>query len=233
MSVRSVTALLACLALPLAASAQPAQQSGGTMQGFQMNRDQPVKIEANSLEVRDKQKQATFIGSVKLTQGETVLQCQRLVIFYDDNAAPAAPKKGGPATAQKAAGPGSQQIKRAEAKGDVLVTQKDQTAKGDNGVFDVKANNIVLTGNVVVTQGASVLRGDQMVVNLTTGFTEVKSGKTSGRVEGLFNPSTTPQPQGTPAPAAQKDAKPAPGPAKPAPVSPSAKQAPGQPIRIN
>jgi lipopolysaccharide export system protein LptA len=234
MSVRSVTALLACLALPLAASAQPAQQSGGTMQGFQMNRDQPVKIEANSLEVRDKQKQATFIGSVKLTQGETVLQCQRLVIFYDDNAAPAAPKKGGgPATAQKAAGPGSQQIKRAEAKGDVLVTQKDQTARGDNGVFDVKANNIVLTGNVVVTQGASVLRGDQMVVNLTTGFTEVKSGKTSGRVEGLFNPSTT-QPQATPAPAApQKDAKPAPAPQKPAPVSPSAKQAPGQPIRIN
>src|SRR5687768_7450347 len=137
MSVRSVTALLACLALPLAASAQPAQQSGGTMQGFQMNRDQPVKIEANSLEVRDKQKQATFIGSVKLTQGETVLQCQRLVIFYDDNPAPAAPKKGGPATAQRAAGPGSQQIKRAEARGDVLVTQKDQTARGDNGVFDV------------------------------------------------------------------------------------------------
>jgi len=153
------------------------------------------------------------------------------VIFYDDNAAPAAPKKGGPVTAQKAVGPGSQQIKRAEARGDVLVTQKDQTARGDNGVFDVKANNIVLTGNVVVTQGASVLRGDQMVVNLTTGFTEVKSGKTSGRVEGLFNPSTTPQPQAAPGPAApQKDAKPAPAPQKPAP---SAKQAPGQPIRIN
>jgi hypothetical protein len=72
-----------------------------------------------------------------------------------------------------------------------------------------------------------------MVVNLTTGFTEVKSGKTSGRVEGLFNPSTT-QPPAAPAPAApQKDAKPAPAPQKPAPVSPSAKQAPGQPIRIN
>ena len=233
MSVRSVTALVACLALPLAASAQPAQQSGGTMQGFQMNRDQPVKIEANSLEVRDKQKQATFIGQVKLTQGETVLQCQTLVIFYEDNAAPAAPKKGAPTTAQKGGGgPGSQQIKRAEARGDVLVTQKDQTARGDNGVFDVKANNIVLTGNVVVTQGTNVLRGDQMVVNLTTGFTEVKSGKTSGRVEGLFNPTTTPQT--APAPAVpQKDAKPAPAPAKPAPVSPSAKQAPGQPIRIN
>ena len=225
----ALAGLALVLAAALAASAQPAPQSGGAMQGLQMNRDQPVRIESNSLEVRDKQRQATFIGKVKLTQGETVLQCDTLVIFYEDpNAAPA-PKKGAPppATAQKA-GPGSQQIKRAEARGNVLVTQKDQTAKGDNGVFDVKANNILLTGNVVVTQGASVLKGDQMVVNLTTGFTEVKSGKTSGRVEGLFSPSAAQQPS-VPAPAPQKDAKPAPAPAPP----PAAKSAPGAPTRIN
>jgi len=158
MSLRFHTALLASLALGVAAGAQPAPQSGAAMQGFQMNRDQPVKIESNALEVRDKQRQATFMGAVKLTQGETVLRCKTLVIFYEDPAAaPAASKKGG-ATAQNATAPnqkgaigGGQQIKRAEAKGDVLVTQKDQTAKGDNGVFDVKTNSITLTGNVVVT----------------------------------------------------------------------------------
>src|SRR5436309_15861768 len=99
------------------ADAQPAQQSGGAMQGFQMNRDQPVKSESNTLEVRDKSRQATFTGSVKLTQGETVLQCQSLVIFYEDGPAPA-PKKGtpAPASAQKSGGGlGGQQIKRAEA----------------------------------------------------------------------------------------------------------------------
>jgi len=98
----------------------------------------------------------------------------------------------------------------------------------------VKANNILLTGNVVVTQGASVLKGDQMVVNLTTGLTEVKSGKTSGRVEGLFNPSAAQQPP-TPAPAPQKAAPAAPQKdAKPAPAPPpAAKSAPGAPTRIN
>ena len=30
------------------------------MQGLSMNRDQPVKIESNTLEVRDKIRQATF-----------------------------------------------------------------------------------------------------------------------------------------------------------------------------
>src|SRR5436305_11405895 len=124
----ALIALVLCA--PSAAHAEPAAQGqpSGAMQGFQMNRDQPVKIESNTLEVRDKSRQATFMGNVKLTQGETILQCQTLVIFYEDSAAPSGPKKGAPATAQKSGGGlGGQQIKRAEAKGDVLVTQKDQT----------------------------------------------------------------------------------------------------------
>jgi lipopolysaccharide export system protein LptA len=227
MSAFFFTPAVAGLALILAAAtaaAQPAAQPGGAMQGFQMNRDQPVRIESNSLEVRDKQRQATFIGKVKLTQGETVLHCDTLVIFYEDTSATPAPaaKKGAPqTTAQKGAGgPSSQQIKRAEAKGNVLVTQKEQTAKGDNGVFDVKSNNIVLTGNVVLTQGQNVLRGTRMVVDLNTGLSRV-----DGRVEGLFNPSAPTQPPQAPAPAAQKDAKPAP--------APPPKSAPGAPTRIN
>jgi lipopolysaccharide export system protein LptA len=204
------------------------------MQGLQLNRDQPVKIESDSLEVRDKSQQATFIGKVKLTQGDTVLQCQSLVIFYANESAAPAPKKGAAKNAQKSGGGigGGQQIKRAEAKGDVLVTQKDQTAKGDNGVFDVKSNTITLTGSVVVTQGANVLRGDRMIVDLTTGVSRVESGQSKGgerqRVEGLFNPSSTPQPaapaQAAPPPS-QKAAPPSPPPA--------ARSTPGAPTRIN
>jgi lipopolysaccharide export system protein LptA len=224
------------LGAALAAAAQPAQkeQPGGAMQGLQLNRDQPVKIESDSLEVRDKSQQATFIGKVKLTQGDVVLQCQRLVIFYEDgSAAPAQPKKG-QQVAQKAGGGlggGGQQIKRAEAKGDVLVTQKDQTAKGDNGVFDVKANTVTLIGNVVVTQGTNVLRGDRMVVDLTTSVARVESGQSKTgerqRVEGLFSPSSTPQPPPAPPqpPPAQNQKPPSPPPA--------AKSTPGAPTRIN
>src|SRR5215213_5444636 len=224
MRLRLLMLLLANLALTLAAAAQPAQQSGSAMQGIQLNRDQPVKVESDALEVRDKQRQATFMGNVKLTQGETILQSKLLIIFYEDTSAtPVASKKGAPATAQKGgAGPGGQQIKRAEAKGDVLVTQKDQTAKGDNGVFDVKTNSVTLTGNVVVTQGTNVLRGDRMVVNLDTGVARVESDKTK-RVEGLFNPSTAPQAPAAPA----KDAKQAPA------APPAAKSAPSAPTRIN
>ena len=227
------------LGAAIAAAAQPAQkdQPGGAMQGLQLNRDQPVKIESDSLEVRDKSQQATFIGKVKLTQGDTILQCQRLVIFYEGgSAAPAPAQKKGAQTAQKSeqkggALGGGQQIKRAEAKGDVLVTQKDQTAKGDNGVFDMKSNTVTLMGNVVVTQGTNVLRGDRMVVDLTTGVARVESGQSKTgerqRVEGLFNPSSTPQSQAPPQPAPPPQNQKAPAP------PPAAKSSPSAPTRIN
>ena len=227
------------LGAAIAAAAQPApkDQPGGAMQGLQLNRDQPVKIKSDSLEVRDKSQQATFIGKVKLTQGDTILQCQRLVIFYEGgSAAPAPAQKKGAQTAQKSeqkggALGGGQQIKRAEAKGDVLVTQKDQTAKGDNGVFDMKSNTVTLMGNVVVTQGTNVLRGDRMVVDLTTGVARVESGQSKTgerqRVEGLFNPSSTPQSQATPQPAPPPQNQKAPAP------PPAAKSSPSAPTRIN
>jgi lipopolysaccharide export system protein LptA len=196
--------MLACAA---AVAAQPAAQpqSSGAMQGFQPNRDQPVKITSNTLEVRDKIRQATFSGDVKLVQGETTVTCKALVVFYEDTQAQPTEKKGAQpdpqqAQAQKGA---SQQIKRAEAKGDVMITQKDQTATGDNGVFDIKSNTMTLTCNVVLTQGASVLRGERMIVDMASGVTKVYANAESGKcsrnqIEFMTNPSAKDKPAGSP-----------------------------------
>src|SRR5471032_1994724 len=59
------------------------------MQGFSQNRDQPIQIEAASLEMRDKKKEATFAGNVKVVQGDTTMTSKTLVVFYD-SASPAA-----------------------------------------------------------------------------------------------------------------------------------------------
>lgn len=234
---RIVAPTLVCAALALScalsAAAQPAgqaQQPASTaMQGLSMESDQPVRIVSNTLEVRDKSRQATFAGDVKLTQGDTMIKCQMLVVFYEDTAAPS--KKAAPPPATAGAQPAqksSQKIKRAEAKGDVLVIQKDQTATGENAVFDVRSNTVVITGNVVVTQGGMVTRGDRLDSNLTTGVTKVSNNapaasaikKQSGQVEVLIE-------RGAP-----KDAKATPAPA-PAPPPSSAKAAPKGPMRLN
>ncbi len=54
------------------------------MQGFSQNRDQPIQIEAAALEMRDKKKEATFSGNVKVVQGDTTMTSKILVVFYED-----------------------------------------------------------------------------------------------------------------------------------------------------
>lgn len=179
-----VAALLAIAGAPL--HAQPSKGPPNALQGFSQNHDQPVHIEAATLEVRDKDKVATFSGDVKVKQGDTGLRCKSLVVFYEGNDA------DGKTLQAASPGPGGQQrIKRLEARGGVVVTQKEQTATGENGIFDMKTNTVTLNGNVVMTQGQNVLRGDRLVVDLTSGVSRVESGKNGqGRVQGLFQPGS-------------------------------------------
>ena len=165
------------------AIAQPSSNRGtpNALQGFSQNRDRPVNIEAASLEVRDKDRVATFAGNVRVVQGDTTMRCKTLVVYYDDQSAAAR----GPRTGANTLG-GGQRINRLEAKGGVIVTQKDQTATGDQGLFDMRSNTVTLTGNVVVSQGESVLRGDRLVVDLTTGVSRVDAGKSHGPVRMLI-----------------------------------------------
>jgi lipopolysaccharide export system protein LptA len=164
------------------------------MQGFSQNRDQPIQIEAASLEMRDKKKEATFSGNVKVVQGDTTMTSRTLVVFYDSTPAPA-PAPAANSKAAKSApiqsatpGPGgSSSIRRLEARGNVVVTQKDQVVTGETAVFDTKTNLITMLGNIVLTQGKNVLRGDRLMVDMTTGVSRVESD--SGRVQGLFQSS--------------------------------------------
>lgn len=198
-----------------AAQAQPqAQGSKGppnALQGFSQNRDEPVHIDAATLEVRDKDKIATFSGNVHVRQGDTDMRCKTLVVFYEQDDEQTA-SAGGKPMQQANAGPGgNQKIKKLEARGGVIVTQKEQTATGELGIFDMPSNTVTLTGNVVMTQGKNVLRGDKLIVDLTTGVSRVESGKNGhGRVQGLFLPSSgggmpdmTPGGAAKPAPAAR------------------------------
>jgi lipopolysaccharide export system protein LptA len=208
------SAFAVALALAMSAAGRAGAQSTmqgvpNAMQGFSQNRDQPIQIEAASLEMRDKKKEATFSGNVKVVQGDTTMTSKTLVVFYDSTPAPAA----APAANSKAAksapmhsatpGPGgSSSIRRLEARGGVVVTQKDQVVTGETAVFETKTNLITMLGGVVLTQGKNVLRGDRLMVDMTSGVSRVESE--SGRVQGLFQSSGQGGPiiPGTPSPAA-------------------------------
>jgi lipopolysaccharide export system protein LptA len=163
------------------------------LQGFSQNKDKPVQIEAQQLDVRDKDKVAIFSGNVVVTQGDTIMKCKTLHVFYDQDD----PKAGAGKTTMKAAQPGpggKQTIKRLEARGGVLVIQKDQTATGETGIFEMKTNTVTLVGGkdgVVINQGSNMLRGERLIVDLSTSFARVESGK-GKPVQGIFSTSKEP-----------------------------------------
>jgi lipopolysaccharide export system protein LptA len=229
---------LACALCASPASAQKNQGPPNALQGFSQNRDQPINIQSATLEVHDKEKIAKFIDNVHLTQGDVTLECKLLVVYYDEEVSPVgSAKKPAPKSARSAAPKGGQQqIRKLEAKGGVIVTQKDQVATGDNGVYDMKTNTVVLTGHVTVTQGQSVVRGDKLFVDLTTNVSRVESA--NGRqtpVQMIIMPQQMKQKD-----EAARDAKAASGkheasagPRTSETAQSKAKQAPHRPLRLN
>jgi lipopolysaccharide export system protein LptA len=185
-SLTVATIAAALLVIVNQGAAQSERKSPGLFKAQSQKRDQPVKITSASLEFRDKSKMATFTGDVHVVQGETDVRCNKLVVFYDDEKATSGSKN------TSDSGRGNQQIRRMEASGSVVVTQKDQRAAGDRAEFDMRTNTVTMIGNVVVTRGDDVLRGQRMVVDLTTGVSRVESG--GGRVEMLVNPKSQPKP---------------------------------------
>lgn len=177
--------LWACVGEAMAQT-QGAGNVPNALQGFSQNRDQPVRITSNTLEVQDKEKTALFSGNVVVVQGDTTMKSPELLVFYEGSAAPT---DGQPAS--------NSQIKRIEAKGGVLVQTKDQTATGDQGIFEMKSNTVVMTGKpVVLTQGPNVVKGQKLTVNLVTGVSRIEGG----RVESLIVPGSVKNEPGKPAP---------------------------------
>jgi lipopolysaccharide export system protein LptA len=155
--------------------AQSEKKSPGLFKSQQARRDAPVRIASLSLEVRDKAKLATFSGNVHIVQDDLEVRRNTLLVFYEDASG-----------AKKAGGAGDrQQMRRIEARGAVVITQRDQRATADQADFDVPGNTFTLNGNVVVTKCGDVMRGERLFVDMTTGVSRME-----GRVEGVLSPKS-------------------------------------------
>ncbi|PSC04061.1 organic solvent tolerance protein OstA [Alsobacter soli] len=176
------------LGLQGAALAQ-AKKNSGAIPGFGTNSKEPIKIDADKLEVFNKEQRAVYTGNVIAIQGETTIKCPTMIVYFERQNKEGAAASGSAAATPAAATEGGQesggtQLKRVEAKGGVTVISKDQIATGNEGVFDRLANRIILTGNVALSQGENVTKGDKLVYNTETGVATVEGG----RVKGFFVP---------------------------------------------
>ena len=210
----SAPAVAAEQAPPHPGAVAPPQLSNPAQGILNDNQDQPIQIDAATLEVRDKEKMATFAGDVQVVQGDTTIKCQKLVVYYGPEPGAAANASQAKRQQQQLQQPQAQQqqpqqagtmptrqqdIRRIEALGGVTVISKDQTASGDRGVYDLKTKTITLVHNVTVAQGKNVLHGERVVVDTVSGNAhfdsnmEAQNGtspaKPPGRVRAVILPN--------------------------------------------
>ncbi len=168
---------------------------------------EPIKIDADKLDVFDKEGRAVFSGNVVAVQGDSTMNCTVMTVFYEQ-------RNQGQNGAQAAAAPGpgaadDSAIKKIDCKGPVTIVSKTQVATGNNASFDRVGNKIYLTGNAALSDGPNVTRGERVIYDINTGVANIETAP-GGRVKALFVPGSGP------AEAAAGAAKPKPQPQKPA-----------------
>jgi lipopolysaccharide export system protein LptA len=81
---------------------------------------------------------------------------------------------------------GAQDIKQIDAFGNVLVSTGTEIARGDEGVYNPRTEVATLCGNVKITRGKNQMNGTCAEVNLKTGISRLIGG--GQRVKGVFKP---------------------------------------------
>jgi lipopolysaccharide export system protein LptA len=212
--VRILTLVVALAAAPLIApvEAQAQQRPAAQPQGgatstplgaLGANSKDPIKIDADRLDVRDKENLAIFSGNVVAVQGKTTIRCSRMLITYEGRNQPGQPAAPRAQPAANAGGDGGG-IKRLDCEGPVTVTSEDQVATGSKAVFDRERDLVIMTGNVALAKGPNITRGERLTYNTRTGIANIETNP-GGRVQGFFVPGSTDQP-GQPKPGQQQPA---------------------------
>jgi len=133
------------------------------LQGFSRNKNEPVKIESNKLEVRDKEKLAIFTGNVFVQQGDTTMRCPELRVFYEGDAKTPGGTSSKTATAKSGAEknqPDSNSAPISTAEKTLAPTKSAKASTTETNVQQ-KIKKLEALGGVIVTSKDQKATGDR------------------------------------------------------------------------
>ena len=128
--------------------------------------NQPIGYGADSGELTNTA--VSLRGRAEITQGDTRLRANAIEGARDANGA----------------------LTRIEATGEVYYVTPNETIRGNRAVYTVANATVVVTGDVILTQGQNVLTGGSLSYNVDTGQANIQGGTSAngGRVRGVFYP---------------------------------------------
>jgi lipopolysaccharide export system protein LptA len=191
-----------------------------TGRGLRLTTSSDVVTARDSFEWYDPQQLAVARGNAVAVRGDRRIRADVLTAHMIKDKPPdaataattAKPAAGAPATgsAAAAAKPSpptaaeaeNSRISRIDAQGNVVVSTPTDIGRGNFGVYDAIKGIVTLLGNVTITRGQNVIRGQYAVVDLNTNISRMMTlagapGQPAPRVEGIFvRQDVTSQPSG-------------------------------------
>ena len=143
--------------------------------GITHEANQKIDISADSMEVRQSERVANFVGNVVAVQGDMTLKADNVKVFYS----------------VQSQGSETTRIDRIDANGNVHIESPRESASGNWGIYDVGRELLTLGGAVTLKRGETVVRGNRLELDLKTGKSRMVSASSadeSGRVHGVFAP---------------------------------------------
>lgn len=150
-----------CLFAVAPLSAQETQVPFG---GLSFDSALPVEVTADQLSVDQQDGAAIFSGNVLVVQGDMRLSSNVMRVEY------------GPQ------GTSGTQISRLLADGDVILINGKEAAEAREAIYTLADGHVVLIGDVLLTQGASVLSAQRMTIDLNAG-----TARMDGQVRTILN----------------------------------------------
>ena len=81
----------------------------------------------------------------------------------------------------------AEEIQTVSAKGNVFISQTDgRQANADEGVYETKTGKAILSGNVKIKDGDSILNGQKAEIDFNKGISRLLASDNGGRVSGIL-----------------------------------------------
>lgn len=131
-----------------------------------------VEIISDELEWNEKEKIAYARGNASAEQKDKKLTADELIVHLS---------KDNKNTNN------NNEIVMIEAIGNVIFSSKEDKATGNNAVYNIVKNNIIIDGNVILKRKENIMQGEHLEMDLNTGVSSISNGKEGEKVRMLFS----------------------------------------------
>ena len=132
-------------------------------------KNRPFQVHSDRLDAYSSKRMVVFSGNVVAVQGHRTIRAERLTIYYKDE------KKTAAGSLVSEGGYGN--IEKIEAQGNVVITEGERVATGDNALFEQEVQKITMTGNAVLKEGKNIVKGNRVIIFLEEDRGVVEGGE--------------------------------------------------------